>query len=304
MRAKTLFGLKHRPMGNGRPKKTSVFRAALIFFLALRVPLAGAQDLAIADEDIRLEPVFDSASRVLNTRLFDTVAGYHLYIRKKPDIESVLLMDNGERGKGGIDKQALRCLEWNEVNGSELRYQEGRRLVSGWAKFSIVDSTPEWDAEFGEAFHLYIPRVMVYGHPRTKSGEISVNKGMTVNIRTFSLPYADDSGDFHDNPFVFGSMIIPAQPPAPKVKIPQSVTEPQGNPVHRVEILPPGTSPQAPLPDAPTPEAALPTIIPGTGAAPAAPELPVSLPVLPAENVPSLPGQSAPSLPGAIPALP
>ena len=76
-------------------------------------------------------------------------------------------------------------------------------MDSEYAKFSLIDSTPEDDFQFGKAFHIYIPQELCFGYPWTRNGKVLVEKGTFINIRSFEKPYADYTGEFADNPFMF-----------------------------------------------------------------------------------------------------
>ena len=146
-------------------------------------------DLSITKEDIRLEK--------------DAEAGYHLYIRKKPNINSVILVETTKDPSGKEANYAYRAEKYNKINGDEKRILNGEFLTSEYAKYSLIDSTSEKDEEFGSAFHIYIPEELSYGYPWTRNGKIPVEKGTFINIRTFEKPYADYTGAFADNPFMF-----------------------------------------------------------------------------------------------------
>lgn len=173
---------------------------------------AFAADLLIGGEDLRLvyvakesssssDPVFDSN--------FSDIEGFHLYIRKKPDIESVLLCDTTKDPDGKSDNFSYRAPSYNSVNGDEVTYLNGKPLVSEYSKYRLADSTTEPHKELGEAFHVYIPKKLLYGYPWSRSGEIDVKKGTFVNIRTFTKKYADyDGGEFADNPFMFDLEVV------------------------------------------------------------------------------------------------
>lgn len=145
--------------------------------------------LAVTTEDIHIEQRGDG--------------GFHLFIRKKPELESVLLAESTRDPALQADNYTYRVLEWNEINGDEIRVLNGAPLTGskmlGW---SIIDSTPEAYPAFGEAFHLYVPYILNYGYENTRHGEIYVRDGVYFNLRTFALPYADYRGEFRDNPFV------------------------------------------------------------------------------------------------------
>ena len=148
-------------------------------------------------------------------------SGYHLYIRKKPGIASVMLTETTKDPEGKEDNYAYRALDWNAVNGDELRYLNGRPLVTAWARYSLIDSTPEKDPAFGESFHIFIPATIQYGYSWARHGTIQIAKGTFINIRTFEKKYGDYTGRFSDNPFMFDLApppAVPAEIPEPAVK--------------------------------------------------------------------------------------
>ena len=102
------------------------------------------------------------------------------------------------------DNYAYRALEWNAINGDEKRMLDGAFLDSPTSRYSLIDSTPEADADFGSSFHIYIPERMEFGYPWSRNGVVQIQKGTFISIRTFTKPYADYEGsDFLDNPFMF-----------------------------------------------------------------------------------------------------
>ncbi|MGP1587884.1 MAG: vWA domain-containing protein [Treponemataceae bacterium] len=161
-----------------------------IFKLILFALSAGsfAFDLSITSSDLKIVKDKDS--------------GYHVYVLKKKDIESVLLTETSKDPNGDIDNYAYRAKEWNSFNGDEKRILNGKFLESEYSKFCIVDSTTEYIEGIGNCFHLYLPETMVYGYPWTRNGEVNLKKGTFINFRTYSLPYADYDGEFKDNPFM------------------------------------------------------------------------------------------------------
>jgi hypothetical protein len=160
---------------------------AAAFFLAAFG--ATAQDLTVLDNDLRVSQGADG--------------GFHLYIRKKPDIASVLLTETTRDPNLLESNYAYRAPQWNPVNGDEYRIVDGALITRADNIFSLVDSTPEYSAELGmEVFHIYIPYLLNYGYEWTRHGEVYVGDGTYLNIRTFELPYADYNGAFEDNPFL------------------------------------------------------------------------------------------------------
>ncbi|MDR0401053.1 MAG: VWA domain-containing protein [Treponema sp.] len=160
------------------------------FFFALALITGGgiaAQDLIISSRDLRIEQRVDG--------------GFHLFIRKKPDIGSVLLVESTKDPLMREDNYAYRTERKNEINGNERRILNGVPLP-GDRFWYIIDSTPEPHPELGEAFQLYIPYLIYYGYEDTRHGEIYVVDGTFFNLRAFNLPYGDYRAPFHDNPYV------------------------------------------------------------------------------------------------------
>jgi hypothetical protein len=158
-----------------------------------------AQDLRMAPEDLRIEQRADG--------------GFHLFIRKKAGIASVLITESTRDPSLSADNYAYRAKEWNEVNGDEIRLLNGAPIPRESGIWSLIDSSPEPDAQFGEAFHIYIPHILIYGYPWTRSSEIYVVDGTYLNIRAFALPYGDYSGAFRDNPFTVRVVQHPLEGP-------------------------------------------------------------------------------------------
>jgi len=162
-----------------------------VFFILLLLALGfslSAQDLTIASGDLRLELRADG--------------GFHLFIRKKPDISSVLLTESTRDPAMQSDNYAYRAGEWNPINGNETRLLNGVPISRESRVYSLISSTVVNHAELGPAFHIYIPYVLYYGYEGGRNGEVYVTDGTYLNIRAFSLPYADYRGSFRDNPFV------------------------------------------------------------------------------------------------------
>jgi hypothetical protein len=145
-------------------------------------------DLTILQEDTRIDQGADG--------------GFHLFIRKKPNIASVLLTETTKDPSLQETNYAYRTPEWNPINGDETRLINDVPITRTSRIWSLIDSTPEPHAEFGEAFHIYIPYILNYGYEYTRHGEVYVQDGTYFNIRAFTLPYGDYRGAFQDNPFV------------------------------------------------------------------------------------------------------
>jgi Mg-chelatase subunit ChlD len=162
-------------------------------------PLA-AQDLNIGAADLRVTQGVDG--------------GFHLYIRKKPDVNSVLLSESVRDPAMRTDSYAYRAPEWNAINGDEIRMMDGEVIPGDSNIWSLIDSTPEPHGELGSAFHIYIPYIINYGYPWTRNGEVYVGDGTYFNIRAFEKPYGDYSGGFRDNSFLLEVNQSPLAGPA------------------------------------------------------------------------------------------
>ncbi|MCR4734583.1 MAG: VWA domain-containing protein [Treponema sp.] len=151
--------------------------------------------------------------------------GYHLYVKKLPNINSILLTETTKDPVGKSDSYAYRAMEYNPINGDETRYLNGKPLVSEGAKFSLVDSTTEKHPELGDAFHIYIPEKLLFGYEWSRHGEIEIGQGTFINIRTFEKPYADYTGDYMDSPFMFNleTHRRPKEKPVEEEKAPEPV---------------------------------------------------------------------------------
>lgn len=185
------------------------FLAGSIVFLTL-ASLSSAADMSITPSDIRLEAEYSGSGEG-----FSGMTGYHLYVRKKDGVHSVLLTETTRDPTGMLPNYAYRAKEWNEINGNELRILNGLELKYDESKYSIIDSTPQPDEQFGQAFHLYIPSQIDFGYPETRHGTVHIQQGTFVNIRTFEKPYADYTGNFADNPYIFDLIIPPEKPEDP-----------------------------------------------------------------------------------------
>lgn len=173
-----------------------------------------ADDLVVAAGDLRIEQRND--------------AGYHLFIRARPGLRSVLLVESTKDPVGAADNYAYRAETWNDVNGDEKRLLNGAFIPAASKIYSLVDSTPEPDAQFGSAFHIFIPWVVAYGYSWSRNGREFIADGTFVNIRAFAKPYADYTGPFHDNPYRISVTQKPFPRPEPAVVAP--VEQPKAEP--------------------------------------------------------------------------
>ncbi len=132
----------------------------------------------------------------------DPKGGYHLYVRAKSNIKSVLLTETTRDPALKLANYSYRDPNYNEVNGNEKRLLNGKFLPKEKKLYSLIDSTPEENTPIGRAFHIWIPYIVVYGYEWSRSGEVEVQDGTFFNIRSFAEPYGDYTGGFKDNPFL------------------------------------------------------------------------------------------------------
>lgn len=193
--------------------KKFVFISAL---LLSTINLFAAPDMLIRQDDIVVVP--GNAAGTTEAKMDATgdspydVQGVHVYIRKKEGIESIMLVETTKDPEGKEANYSYRALEYNSINGDEIRYLDGKVLESQYGKYSLVCSTVTEHETLGECFHIYIPPVVEFGYPWSRHGTISIGKGMFINIRTFSKKYADYTGSFADNPFMFDFAKIARKP--------------------------------------------------------------------------------------------
>ncbi|AHC13646.1 VWA domain-containing protein [Salinispira pacifica] len=159
----------------------------LIILSVFFFPVLYAQDLGISVEDLRIEQSLEG--------------GYYLYVRNKADIESIILTESTEDPEREVASYTLRNPEYHPENGDEKRILDGEILEDDTLHF-LLDSTPVPDDQFGSAFRIFIPYVVIYGYDWSRQGEIQVLDGTYLSVRSFELPYADYRGAFQDNPFI------------------------------------------------------------------------------------------------------
>lgn len=149
--------------------------------------------------------------------------GYHLYVRAKAGLSSVLLTETTRDPSGKADNYAYRAQSWNPINGDEKRLLDGAFIDPKAGVYSLIDSTPETDAAFGMAFHIFIPWVVEWGYAWARFGREFIADGAFINIRAFAKPYADYAGGFRDNPFV----LRVSQAPSPRAEAPPGPQKPE-----------------------------------------------------------------------------
>jgi hypothetical protein len=174
-------------------------RIFLVFLCTAVCISLSAQDLSITTDDLRLE--------------LRPEGGFHLFIRKKPDIASVLLTESTRDPNMQADNYAYRAGEWNAINGDEIRLLNGVPIPRESGIYSLVSSTVVNHPVLGQSFHIYIPYILYYGYEGSRYGEIYLTDGTYLNIRAFQLPYADYRGRFRDNPFMLEAKQEPLSGP-------------------------------------------------------------------------------------------
>lgn len=183
---------------------------------------SSSPSLMVSASDIRIE--YEDGKN------FDTAAGYHLYIRKKTGMESVMLVETTKDPAGNNANYSYRALEYNSINGDEIRYLNGKKLESQYSKYSLIDSTAEKDEIFGKAFHIYIPSEIAWGYQWSRHGTLKIGKGTFINIRTFEKKYGDYTGAFADNPFMFDLGKAVKKPVEEKLPLPVNDVLPEEKP--------------------------------------------------------------------------
>ena len=180
--------------------KKSIKKVVSLLVSFLCALSAFSADLKINASDLMIVPEYQC--HLLKNEDLRDKNGFHLYIRKKPGMESVLLTETTKDPKEKSNNYAFRAKEFNSINGNEIRYLNGKVLDSPSARFSLISSTAESNKFLGESFHIYVPETVVYGYAWTRNGEIKIEDGSFINIRAFSKKYGEyEDGEFKDNPF-------------------------------------------------------------------------------------------------------
>ncbi len=136
--------------------------------------------------------------------------GFHLWIRNKPGLSSILLTESSADPEKRFHSYTLRSYEYNPINGDERRILNGEFLEPKEPLYFLLDSSPEAVSYFPEGgFHVFIPYNVTYGYPYTRQGQLEIGRGSWINVRAFAKPYADYSGGYVDNPFVLNIEELP-----------------------------------------------------------------------------------------------
>lgn len=157
--------------------------------LAADLALVAIERLSLAD--IRIEELDDDAIM--------------LVVRKQRNVRSLLLteaMRTGDDMLAGV-LYSYWVPAYHPINGDERRILNGKVLRDS-DRYYLVDSTPDDDDQFGQAFRIRIPYILRYGFPWTHVGTASLvaQDKFRFNIRTFEKPFADYCGAYRDNLFV------------------------------------------------------------------------------------------------------
>ncbi|MBO4319655.1 MAG: VWA domain-containing protein, partial [Treponema sp.] len=153
-------------------------------------------DLSLTADDVFIER---NSGRSIGT----STEGFNLYIRKKDGVQSVLLVETTKDPLGKQTNYAYRAEKYNSLNGDEIRLLDGKKLNSDSSRYSLISSTVVHTNRLGDCFMIYIPKKMLYGYPWSRNGTVEISKGTFINIRTFEKKYADYTGKWQDNPFMF-----------------------------------------------------------------------------------------------------
>lgn len=126
--------------------------------------------------------------------------GFHLYVRKRGDIKSVLLTapkDTSLEVREKVDNfYAYKGEKISKNEEDEKKYFENEMFISNIVEdkksiFYLVSSTVEKNKTLGDCFHIYIPSNVTYGFLFKTRFKRTLEKGDKINIRTFSEKYAN-----------------------------------------------------------------------------------------------------------------
>ncbi len=124
-----------------------------------------------------------------------------LWIRQKNGIESVLItrqiIDYGS-GTGHyacIDPRSLLASE------GELRVADGVFLGGDEKGYPLVDSTTEYHPKLGNAYHLILPREILYQSGDGAYHAVTLYHGAPLTVTAFRKDFADYRGEYRINPF-------------------------------------------------------------------------------------------------------
>ena len=184
----------------GRLVLSFLWGVSCIFPLsAQKAPLDPA--LVLSKADVRLQAFPD---------------GYHVIIRAKPGMKSVLIAEAFELPSHKLATYNFRALEPNDLNSHEKRLLNGKFLKE--PNTFLTTSTLREDPYFGKSFVILLPPVVEYGYegvPGARFDKIDVRQELAkpgatfwLSLRTFALPYNDYRGAYQDNAFELKSILV------------------------------------------------------------------------------------------------
>ena len=142
--------------------------------------------------------------------------GFHLLIKQKPGLSSVMLTEAFELPDHKLATYSWRGLEPNTVNGAEKRLLNGRFLPA--PNLYLISSTVVDDPLFGPSFEILVPPVMEYGSQtaaNSRYGKVDVKAELAkpegklwFSIRAFSKPFEDYTSAYHENAFEFSTILV------------------------------------------------------------------------------------------------
>ena len=192
-------------------------RLVVCLLLAVSVCQLGADDRLLGGERTAANGgIFAAPTTTRQTSAFRLTAndvridesiegGFVLSVRAGSGVQSVLITESTRNAQNDGPVYSLTTNRYNSINGDERRILDGEFLqTSEGGRYYLVDSTPEDDEQWGARgrFRIFIPYVVEYGFPATRSGQINVGNGTFINVRAFAAPFGDYRGGFTDNPFL------------------------------------------------------------------------------------------------------
>jgi len=166
---------------------TLIAFVSIMFALAFASQVRSFTDLSLSANDIIIQEGEE-----------DTI---DLWIRQKNGIESVLItrqiVDYGT-GTGHyacIDPRSLLASE------GELRIADGVFLSGDEKGYPLVDSTTEYHPELGDAYHLMLPREILYQSGDGVYHAVTLYNGAPLTITSFRKDFADYRDEYRINPF-------------------------------------------------------------------------------------------------------
>ena len=71
--------------------------------------------------------------------------GYHLYVKKTANVNSILLTETTKDPQGKNDSYAYRAKEYNKINGDEIRFLDGKKYTC-WTAMRKAENGMKNDA--------------------------------------------------------------------------------------------------------------------------------------------------------------